>query len=428
MKQERRTFIKQAGSYIALATMAPTIKGIAAITGNARPRILLRSSWQTINIGDTSHTFGIIPLLKTYLPEAKITLWARKLDRGVDKLMAETFPELKIIEGGELDEDGRSGNPELEKAFAENDLMLHGSGYDVTARKELSIWRRVTKKPYGIYGVSLNEADAPLKDLIDHAAFIYCRDTESLKYLRSLHLNCPVQAFAPDATFGTQLRNDSKGLAYLQSVGLDKAPFICIIPRLRYTPYWLMNNTPPTDEDKKKYNVSLYYKDIDNTKLREVITRWVKDTGYKVLVCAEVLYQVDLGKEVVDSLPANIRKNVIWRDSFWNPDEAGSVYSRCRVLVTMEQHSAIICFAEHIPAIMLKQPTDTRKGQMWRDVGLGDWYFELEETPGSQIADTLMDIHQKYDQALTKLEGCRRYVQKIQRESMQQIKRSIEGR
>lgn len=428
MKQERRIFLKQAGSYLAFAVLAPTLKTIAAVAGNPRPRILLRSSWQTVNIGDTSHTFGIMPLLLTYLPEAQITLWARKLDRGVNVLIAQTFPMLKIIEGGDIDERGKSADPELEKAFAENDFMLHGSGYDVTARKELTSWRHATKKPYGIYGVSLNEIDEPLKDLINNALFIYCRDTASLNYLKTQHLTCPVQAFAPDATFGTRLRNDEKGTAYLQRAGLDKDQFICIIPRLRYTPYWLMNNTPPTDDDKKKYDVSLYYKDIDNAKLREIITRWVKETGLKALICAEVAYQVDLGKEVFDGLPENVKKQAVWRNTFWNPDEAGSVYARSRALVTLEQHSAIICFAEGIPAIVLKQPTDTRKGQMWRDVGLGDWYFEIDETPASQIADTLMDIHHNYDAALRKLEGCRQYVQKVQKESMQQVKRSIENR
>lgn len=424
MKQQRRTFIKQAGGALAFSLMLPALRSIASVTGVKKPKILLRSSWQTVNIGDTSHSFGIMPLLQQYLPEAEITLWARELGRGVDTIMAKTFPTLKIINGGTIDDNGRSASPELERAFAECDFMLHGSGYNVTARKELTSWWLATKKPYGIYGVSLDEADDALKELINKASFIYCRDTESLKYLKSLHSSCPVQAFAPDATFGTKLRNEEKAGAYLESVDLADGEFICLIPKLRYTPYWQMNGTQPTADDKRKYDISLAYKEADNAKLREVISAWVKQTGLKALVCAEVAYQVDLGKEVVDALPADIKQHVVWRDTFWNPDEAGSVYARSRAMVSLEQHSAIICFAERIPAIVLKQPSDTRKGQMWRDVGLGDWYFEIDETPGSQIANMLMEIQGNYQAALQKLDACRRFVSKVQKESMEQVKKA----
>ncbi|MES2277263.1 MAG: polysaccharide pyruvyl transferase family protein [Bacteroidota bacterium] len=422
MKQHRRIFLKQAGSFMAVSLIMPMIKSMASVTGKRNPKILLRSSWQTVNIGDTSHTFGIMALLQTYLPEAEITLWAKNLDRGVDILMAQTFPKLNIINGGAIDNAGKSSDSRLEKAFTENDFMLHGSAYNVTARKDLIAWYAATKKPYGIYGVSLDEVDDQLKEVINRSSFIYCRDTESLKYLKSLKLSCPIQAFAPDATFGTKLRNEEKGKAYLKSVNLEDDKFICVIPKLRYTPYWQMNNTQPTDDEKKKYELSQAYKEADNAKLREVITRWVKETGQKVLVCAEVTYQVGLGKEVVDALPDAIKQQVVWRDTFWNPDEAGSVYARSRALVTLEQHSAIICFAEGIPAIVLKQPTDTRKGQMWRDVGLGDWYFEIEETPGSQIANMLMEIHHNYDAALKKLNTCRQQVIQIQKETMSHVK------
>ena len=34
------------------------------------PRILLRSSWQIVNIGDIAHTPGVLALIEKYLPEA----------------------------------------------------------------------------------------------------------------------------------------------------------------------------------------------------------------------------------------------------------------------------------------------------------------------------------------------------------------------
>ena len=30
---------------------------------------------------------------------------------------------------------------------------------------------------------------------------------------------------------------------------------------------------------------------------------------------------------------------------------------------------------------------------MWRDVGLGEWLFEIESTTGEQVASRLLEIH-----------------------------------
>ncbi len=119
-----------------------------------------------------------------------------------------------------------------------------------------------------------------------------------------------------------------------------------------------------------------------------------------------------------DPLPEEIKKNVVWRATYWNPDEAESVYVRSRALVSFEMHSPIIAFSAGIPAIHLRQPTDTRKGQMWRDVGLNDWLFEIEQSTGQQIGDALMDIHLDYKKALRKLAAAKEYVQSRQKDSM----------
>ena len=55
-------------------------------------------------------------------------------------------------------------------------------------------------------------------------------------------------------------------------------------------------------------------------------------------------------------------------------------------------HSPIIAVAAGTPAVLLRQPTDTRKGQMWRDVGLDQWIFEIDDTTGKQVAQRLVEI------------------------------------
>ncbi|MEO6523739.1 MAG: polysaccharide pyruvyl transferase family protein [Mucilaginibacter sp.] len=426
MDQQRRDFLKQTGFLTAASVMMPVINAIAMGKGSQKkPKILLRSSWQVVNIGDISHSFGLIELFNIYLPEAEIILWPVSVDVEVDALMRRSFPKLNIIQG-RLDDSGKPATTDLQKAFAECDLMVHGSGPYVAAYKDVRAWWNNTKKPFGVYGVSLDEVDEPLKELIDHASFFFCRDSESLKYLRSLNLKCPIQQLGLDATFALKLQNEQKAEAYLTANGLKRGKFICVIPRLRYTPYWQMRGVEPTVEEKRKYAISLQHKEIDAAKLREVMIKWVKDTGLKVLACAEVTQQVALSKEVlVDPLPDEIKKNVVWRDSFWLPDEARSIYAKARVLISYEMHSPIIAFTEKVPAIYLKQPTDTRKGQMWRDIGLNDWIFEIDETPASQIANMVSHIHSNYTDAQKQIGIASTLVNKIQRETMHEAIQTI---
>ena len=104
-------------------------------------------------------------------------------------------------------------------------------------------------------------------------------------------------------------------------------------------------------------------------------------------------YEVKLGKELIyDRLPDKYLSRIIWRDSYWRPDEAASVYAAAALVVSFEMHSPIIALAAGTPAIYLRQPTDTCKGQMWRDIGLSEWIFEIEDTNGDKIAEQAVNI------------------------------------
>lgn len=419
MEKQRRNFIKKATVLSAMPFFMPVIEALAA-DKSKNQKILLRSAWQTVNIGDIGHTFGMLELFKKYLPDAEVVLWPKVIDRGVDILLATKYPNVKIVRSAITEV-----SPELKQAFQDCTLMIHSSGPFITAQKELETWWEATKKPFGIYGVSLDEVSESQKVLINNANFIYCRDTESLKYLKTLNLKCPIQDFGPDATFAINVHDEPKANAFLQANGLKEKEFICVIPRLRYTPYWQMKGIEPTEEEKRRYAISLQFKEVDAAKLRQMIETWVKTTNKKVLLCAEVTYQVNLGKEtILDLLPADVAKNVVWRDSFWLPDEAASVYKKSIALVSFEPHSPIIAFNDGVPSIHLKQPTDTRKGQMWRDVGLGDWYFLIDETPASQIAQALLKLHSDYSQSLETMKKAKEYVLKVQRDNFKEIKKS----
>ena len=102
MNITRRTFLSQSAGALALP---------AAITMQKRPpRILLRSSWQIVNIGDIAHTPGVLALLEKHLPEAEVRLWASQdLSAEVIAMEHRRFPRLQIIKGT-IGEDGKASN------------------------------------------------------------------------------------------------------------------------------------------------------------------------------------------------------------------------------------------------------------------------------------------------------------------------------
>jgi polysaccharide pyruvyl transferase WcaK-like protein len=385
-----------------------------------RPRILLRSSWQSVNIGDVGHTPGALSLLNKHFPEAEITLWPGRLGHGSREMLTRAYPALQIVEGT-VSADGRPSR-ELAQVWAASDLYLSGSGSGFPASGHAVAFHKATGKPVGVFGVSTDpisgigpsrEAEggtlqelrakalrlppdhlpADLRYIIDRAAFFFCRDTISRDYLASQKVKTPILEFGPDAQLGMHIRDDEKGLRYLKESGLEEGRFLCVIPRLRYTPYYRVNNTSRTPADDIKDSINQRTTEKDHAKLREMIVAYVKKTGNRVLACSEMTYQIDLAKQsLVDPLPAEIRKNVVWRDTFWLPDEAASVYARAQAVVSIECHSPLIALHNGTPAMYVRQPTDTCKGQMYRDFGAERWMFEVDETTGEELWSRVSEV------------------------------------
>jgi hypothetical protein len=430
----RRRFLLRSAAAAATAALTPQFLRAAA---PARPpRILLRSSWQSVNIGDIGHTPGALSLLYKHFPEVEITLWPGSLGHGSRDLLTRGYPQLKIVEGS-LGSDNRPRTPELARAWAETDLYLSGSGSGFPASAHAVAFRKATGKPVGVFGVSTdpvsgfgagrdpeggtlanlreralrlppNHLSADLRFIIDEAAFFFCRDTISRDYLRAQGVKTPVLEFGPDAQLGMHLRDDAKGLPWLRERGLEPGKFICVIPRLRYTPYYKIRNTPRTKDDEHKDAINDRTTERDHTKLREMIVSYVRSTGGKVMVCAEMTYQVEMGRDVlVNPLPEDVKRNVVWRDTYWLPDEAAAIYAQALAVVSVECHSPLIALHQGTPTFYVRQPTDTCKGQMYRDLGAGDWFFEVDETDGAQLWSRLGAIHRDPAAARTQARAIR---------------------
>ena len=442
--------------FIASATAAALVSSIRGANAKPPPRILLRSSWQSVNIGDIGHTPGALSLLEKYYPEAEVTLWPGELGHGAREMLIKGYPRLKIAEGS-LGADGKPNRPELAKAWAEADLYLSGSGSGFPASNHAVAFQKATGKPVGVFGVSNDPISGiggkrdpeggtlanlreralalppttlagDLRFIMDRAAFFFCRDTITRDYLKAQGVKTPVLEFGPDAQLGMHLRDDATAAAYLAAKGLEERKFICVVPRQRYTPYYKIRKTPRTADDDIKDAINHGTDEKDHAKLRDLIISYVRATGNKVLTCPEMTYEIEVAKEfVVDPLPADVKKNVVWRDTYWLPDEAASLYAKALAVVSIECHSPLIALRSGTPTMHVRQPTDTCKGQMYRDIGANDWFFEIDETSGAQLWSRLEAIHRDPDAARAKVKTIMAGVERLQRRMVDAVRSAVEN-
>jgi len=345
-----------------------------------RKVVLLRSSWQTVNIGDIGHTPGVLALLEKHLPEVEVRLWPMSVNNGVDEMLQKRFPQVKIVQGKE----------DVALAWKESDFLLHGSGPSLVAARDVARWKEETGKPYGIYGITFPGFYGPPTpaqegaldnqiDLLSAAEFCYFRDSISLHFAKEHGATCPIMEFGPDGAFAADLRNDAAAMQFLKDHQLEPGKFLCAIPRQRYTPWWeLPEKKAKFNERKNARNEEM--REHDNAPIREAIIEVVRQTSMKVLVCPEDGTQVKLGKQIImDQLPADVRDRVVWKDSYWLTDEAISTYKQSAGLFGLEMHSPIMCIGNGIPALVGRFEEQTSKGIMWKDIGLDEWLFDVDK-------------------------------------------------
>jgi len=416
--------------FLASSFAATVLAGLRDVRAAGRPpRILLRSSWQTVNIGDIAHTPGVLNILEKHLPEAEITLWPSKVDNGVDKLLRSRFPKLRIA---------KKGSPQLDEAFERCDFLLHSSGASFVAQRDVARWHEQTGKPFGVYGITLprkkstatkatsKQAMARTIDLLSKARFVYFRDSKSLALAKELGCTSEVMAFGPDGAFACDLRDEQAAERFLAEHDLEAGKFLCCIPRLRYTPYWTIpEKNRKLDPVKHARNEQM--KEHDHAPLRQAIVDIVEQTDFKVLLCPEDQTQMAVGKQMLlDKLPKDVRPRVVWRPNYWLTGEAISTYVRSVGLFGNEMHSPIMCIGHGVPAVVCRWAEQTTKGYMWQDIGLGDWLFNLDnEDEVQRVAPTVLSIAKDHAAARKKAAKAQAFVEKRQRETMQQLQREL---
>ena len=401
----RREWLKQTGIIAAGLALSNLL---TARTSKKNPTILLVSGWQDVNIGDIAHTPGLLHVLETFLPEAKLILWKKSgYNKKVSEIYSKNFPNVNVLYGN-VNEQKEVDNPELLKVFKESDILLHGSGPLLVGADHVASWIKHTGKPFGVFGVTLQNPNEYHQELLKKAAFIFTRETHSIEHLKKAGIEGEHIDFAPDATFFLNIQDDKKAEQFMASNHLEDKKFMCVIPRLRYTPYHLIypeSNNWDSERIKTVEETNKKNGERDHAKMREAMIAWVRETGNKVLVCPEMTYQVDIMDELlIDPLPENVKPFVI-KHGYWLPDEAASIYSKASSVISFECHSPIIAAANGTPFLYLRQPEDTIKGQMYYDLNFNDSVFEIEETNGDQITSRLREIWTNYPEEESELKA-----------------------
>jgi len=415
----RRCFLVQSAGALAAG----------AAWGQSPPprRILVASGWHNVNIGDIAHGPGLVRLIERHLPGVEVSFWPRRQPTPeIRAMLRRALPKLSIVEGT-VAADGQPSSPEFAAAISQCDLMIMASGgyHDSPVRD----WRKLSHRAYGVFGNGfepIGQMPPEIADNLNTAQFVYGRETFSADTLKRSGITAPGLTFCPDSTFGFDLRDEKRAEEALVRAGLEPGKFICVIPNLRYTPHWKIYGQKPTEKDLRGAKVSEEFKERDHAAVREMIIAWVRQTGLKVLACPEMTYEVELAKEqFVDPLPDDVKRNVVWRETFWMPDEAASVYVRAIAVVSLECHSPIIALANGTPAIHIQLPTDTRKAQMFRDVGVGDWLHEVAALTGPQLIAQVLDIHARPEAARTKVKAAMDGVNAIYREVFARVEAAL---
>jgi len=331
---------------------------------------------------------------------------------------------------GVLDESGRPDTARLARAWERADVLVHGSGPGPVCRADLRAWQLQSGRPSGFFGITMDPWEVPEpaalaqqalmidtlpesylgeeRQVFDASAFVYCRDSLSARFLQRQRIASPVVGFGPDATLMHDRYDHDAASRVLAAHGLREGDFLCVVPRLRFTPYHRIpeKGVAARKENWRRDAVNELHTETDMLPLRAAITAWVRDGGGQVLICPEMVHEVGVGERyLAHGYPPDVQPHVQHLDRYWELTEAAAVYTRAAGVLSAECHSPLLAAAAGTPALYVRQPTDTVKGQMYPDLGLPMVEVERDGTPG--VMRWLRDLIERPDQLRQTTEAAR---------------------
>jgi len=413
-----------------LATSAaPALRAAApapqAQAGGAkrRPSILLISGWNLYNIGDVAITPGFLRLVQRHFAEARVTVLMASYPKELAEYLKPRFPDVTTLRFRGFSA-GQTLSPEMESAFAGADALVLNSGMTLSYGYYGTEWEKYIPRllaflkarelgvPYGVHGHSFDRIDPPAdilyRDVLGKAAFLYTRDSESLKTLRGRGIACPDMAFGPDSTFGFDLRDEKAADAFLRRHELEPGKFVAVIPRLDV-------NRFRNDGRENQHAAQTV----------AILEQYAASAQEPLVLVHEVSKAIEPVKTMVyDKLSPAARRWVRYHPEYWMPDAAQAVYARARMVVSMEMHSVILGLAAGTPSIHPYFREAGLKQWMVRDIGLPEWLIDQDQASASGIAGAMLEVHRDTPGARAKVARAMQLVSRRHAETIGAIRRA----
>jgi hypothetical protein len=91
-------------------------------------------------------------------------------------------------------------------------------------------------------------------------------------------------------------------------------------------------------------------------------------------------------------------------------------------------HSPIMALGNGIPALVCRFAEQTTKGFMWRDIGVGDWLFDLDQpADAARIMPAALALAKDPAAAKAKAAKAREFVRQRQLATMEIVRKAAVG-
>lgn len=353
--------------------------------------MLLHSGWDAENIGDIGHTPGTLTLFERYLSSFSVTCWLRNSNAEILSLLNRRFPNVVFVEGN-VNPKGIADNSPLQDAIDRTDLFVYNSGMGLqSASIEWCLNREV---PFGVFGQSFTieqiETRPSIASLLERAAFILTRESLSLSNLKQTLDITETAEFGPDGCLGIDVRDDQRADAWLYKLNLKGRKYVTVILRTN-TPKHSTLSDPLNPQSPSAEEID---EDEENAaKFRMLIKHLIK-LGFCVILAPEAKKEIEhMRRLLFEPLISNYKKQLFIRDSFWNVDEAASVYRQASAVFSHEPHSCMIALVNGTPAVHLYSVKHGPKYHFLKDLGLGEWLVDVNQSSAEEfcaVAESLL--------------------------------------
>jgi polysaccharide pyruvyl transferase WcaK-like protein len=388
--------------------------------------LLIIAGWQRVNIGDIAHVPAILALAERELPDVRVTLWPFKaLAQDFVPTLERRFPAVDVLEPFEP---ARSlDDPRILEAIDSADFCLHASGPATLGWRQLEAFADRTGRDFGVFGTTYGLYGIPERATLDRARFVCFRDSPSLAAAaRDCVRPLTAPGLVPDCAFAFDMRDEARASDFLASHQLEPRQFVCVLARLAHTPFWEMPSHP-ADIDYDRLRQNQESAERLTTPVRDAVIEIVRNTRMRVLLCPEDTTQIGITRKwIYDRLPDDVLPRVVWRDRFWMPDEAASVYAQSAAVVSTEQHSPILAVAAGVPAVLGRWATQSTKGFMWRDLGMDDWLFDFDRAgAGDAFVEAAVRVASESGAAFERARVVRSRIQTLHRDAMTPVRKAL---